>query len=75
MSPPAIPLSVSISDPVSADIQAVCGTITAACNLACTAQGQALIAQALKDGTAFRNLVTEGWGGFVKLLHNGVEIK
>jgi hypothetical protein len=75
MSTPVSALTVSISDPVSADIQAVCGTIAAVCNLACTAQGQALIAQALKDGAAFRDLVSNGWGGFVKLLHNGKEIK
>jgi hypothetical protein len=75
MSSPASPLLVSISDPVSADVQAVCGTITAVCNLASTAQGQAMIAQALKDGAAFRDLVSNGWSGFVKLLHNGKDTK
>ena len=54
-------LNVSVSDPVSADLQAVCGAIKAASEFLCTPQGQALVAQWQKDGQAFQNAVSQAW--------------
>jgi hypothetical protein len=64
-------VSVTVNDPASADVQAVCGTLKAAFEFGCTPQGQALIAQALADSAAFRKLLADGWSNLQKLFPKG----
>lgn len=68
---PLVPIAISVSDPVSADVQAVCNMITAVCNLACTVQGQALIAESIKNTNGFMAMVSTAWNNFQRLIGKG----
>lgn len=60
-------INLNISDPASADIQAVCGAVTAVCTFLCTPQGQALLEKSQKDAASFEAWVAKGWSGFTGL--------
>jgi len=69
--PSALPATIGISlaaDPISTDVQAVCGAITAACNFACTPQGQALIQDARTNSATFQATAKTVWDWLVNLV-------
>jgi len=60
--------TVSIADPISGDLQAVCGAVTALCQFLCSPAGQAALQQAARDTAAFETACSQVWSNFLALL-------
>jgi len=67
--PPAEPISVTVNDPISGDIQAVCGAVKAGCEFLTSPQGQELIKTALADAAAAKKVLSDAWASLLKLFH------
>lgn len=68
---PTANLAVSLNDPISSDIQAVCGAVVALCGFLSTAQGQALLIQAQKNNDTFTTWISSAWKNFTGLFKKG----
>lgn len=53
-------LNVSLADPISLDIQAICKSVEALCTFLCTAEGQLTVAAWRKDSVAWNLALTRG---------------
>ena len=55
------PITVSVADPVSADIQAVCGAITAICNVLVSPAGQDALRATLAGEATVNKAISDAW--------------
>lgn len=69
--PGPAPITLTVLDPLSADITVVCNTITAVCNLYCTPAGQKLLTDQMALGhtleSAAQHAFATIWNGIVGL--------
>ena len=53
-------VNVSLADPISLDIQAICKTLEVFCNFLCTPEGQLTVAAWRKDSVAWNLAIAKG---------------
>jgi hypothetical protein len=66
---PTAPITLSVSDPVSADIQVVAGAATALFNFLCTPAGQQLVVKQMAAETKFEDAFSRIFGSAFNALH------
>lgn len=69
MTPSPTPITIAVSDPVSANIQAVAAAVTATCNLLCTPAGQQLLVAELKVVDTVEQAAANIFGRIYNALH------
>ncbi len=65
--PPPARIAVSISDPLSADVQAVSAAVTAFFTFLSTPEGQNILAGARTDVASFEAMAGKAWGAIKSL--------